>query len=97
MADLIIRFMNEKMVELRFSRYSESKAFQLISVLVRRVFEDVFKPCIGILPALKAKNHIQVATTIFYSSFKSLSIMKNYKELHIFPSTLLSLWNILIF
>ena len=38
MADLIIRFMDKKMVEMRFSRYSETKAFRLISALVRRKF-----------------------------------------------------------
>ena len=34
MADLIIRFMENKTVEIRFSRYSETKAFQLTSTLV---------------------------------------------------------------
>ena len=35
------------------------------------------------LPILKAKDQVQVATTIFCSSFWSLSITKEFKDMHV--------------
>lgn len=78
--DLIIRYIDQTYRELIRSKYTVEKAWHLVTMLVTRIFTDIFEPRLGKLNIMETKNPSQVATVVYHSCFKSLEEMKIYKE-----------------
>ena len=80
LVDLLIRYIDQTYNQLIRSKYSKQKAWALVSRLIVRMFQDIFNPRTRKQKIMKSAHPTQVAITIFYSSLKSLKIMRYYKD-----------------
>ena len=78
--DVIVRFIDKTYRELIGSNYTPAKAWHLVTLLITRMFNDIFEPRNGKLNVMQTKNPAQVATVVFHSSFKSLQILKTCRD-----------------
>ena len=78
--DVIVRYVDKTHRELIRSNYTPEKAWHLVTLLITRVFLDVFEPRVGKLNVMETKNAAQVAIVVFHSSFESLEVLKSYKD-----------------
>ena len=78
--DVIVRFIDKTCRELIGSNYTPAKAWHLVTLLITRMFNDIFEPRNGKLNVMQTKNPAQVATVVFHSSFKSLQILKTCRD-----------------
>ena len=81
--EMIIRYIDQTYRELIRSKYTPEKAWHLVSMLVVRIFTDIFEPRVGKLNMMEMKNTEQVATVVYHSCFRSLEVMKVYKDYNI--------------
>ena len=82
-ADAIVRFIDKTHRELIKSNYTPAKAWHLVSMLITRVFEDIFQPRVGKLQLMETKNPDQVAAVACHSSLRCLEVLKKCLDLEI--------------
>ena len=75
-----MRYVDETYRDLIRSNYTLEKAWHLVTLLITRVFADVFEPRVGKLNVMETKNLFQEATVVFHSSFQSIEVLKCYKD-----------------
>ena len=78
--DMIIRYIDQTYRELIRSKYTVEKAWHLVTMLIVRIFSDLFEPRVGKLNIMETKKPEQVATVVFHSSLQSIEAMRVYKE-----------------
>ena len=79
--DQLVRYIDITYRELRRSKYTEKRAWHLVTSLCCRIFTDVYEPRGGKLGIMESKDPNQVAITVFFACFQSLEVMREYKEL----------------
>ena len=78
--DLLVRYIDTTYRELRRSKYTEKRAWHLVTSLGCRILTDVYKPRVGKIGIMKSRDPHQVATTVFHACFLSLEVMRQYKD-----------------
>jgi len=76
----LVRYIDSTFKELRRSKYTEKRAWHLVTSLVCRIFSDVFVHRVGKMGIMKAKDPSQVAVTVYHSCFMSLKVMQEYRD-----------------
>lgn len=77
----LMTFVDNFMKNLTKARFSNKKALHVTSRLVKRIFEEVFRPRQGVIKAFKTRDQLQVTSSMLWSSLQSLQVALKLKNL----------------
>ena len=75
----IITFMDDFVKELTRAKFSQKKALDVTSRLVKRGFVEIFVPRVGVMRSFKIGNMRQTSGSILWSTIQSLDVAMKFK------------------
>eukprot|EP00980_Cylindrotheca_fusiformis_P027727 scaffold22529_cov73-Cylindrotheca_fusiformis.AAC.1 len=78
----LVDYMDDVIVDLTHVGMSEARAFALATRLGDAFFRECHKVRAAVADDLEAKNHIKLATTLWYAVTKTLDVMMEFKRRH---------------